>query len=189
MQITSFKISSDKSKMNLTIIDAVDVVSLRLWDHTTYKEFSDLIDLSDKLTGSSTENIEITPSDLGVNHFDGIYFIEAEDTTETSLEFTFELTKYKECATVKAVKVDPDDNCGSSSNKSFMNVVALYNSLELALEIRHINKILTLIETLDKYCTNKCQTCGDPVDDISSYENSNPDTITIIIDGGTSENK
>jgi C4-type Zn-finger protein len=42
---------------------------------------------------------------------------------------------------------------------------------------------------LDKYCTNECTTCGGKVEDVSSYENSNPDTIEIILDGGTAENK
>lgn len=185
MQITNLSISSDKSKINLTITDAASVVSLRLWDDTTYKDFGKLIDLASKLTGASTETIEITPSDIGITYFDGIYFVEAEDPTETSIEYTYELSKYQECITVKAAQTTSCTDCNNEKNKALNNVHALYRSLLMALDLRSINDMLSFIKTLDKYCTNTCQTCGQAVDDISSYENSNPDTIDIIVDGGS----
>lgn len=186
MQITKFEISSDKSKIDLTITDAADLVSLSLWDHKTYKDYSKLIDLSDKLTGSATENIEISPVDLGIAYFDGIYFIEAEDPTETFIDFTSELSRYKECAVVKKLEAITSscNSCNDTKNIEFQNVNSTIEILEYALDLRYINEILLLVETLDKYCTNKCNSCGKGTSDISSYENSNPDTIEIIVFGG-----
>ena len=57
--------------------------------------------------------------------------------------------------------------------------------LNYAIELRFINEMQIFITTLDKFCTEDCTTCGAEVDDISSYENSNPDTIDIIVDGGS----
>lgn len=170
--------------MNLTITDAADVISLRLWDHKTYKEFSSLIDLSSKLTGASTENIEITPSDLGLTYFDGIYFIEAEDNTETSLKYTYLLDKYDDCILVKVLENESCISCSDKQNTELQNINTLKTALVYALELGYINEMLRAIKVLDKYCTNECGSCKGTVDDISSYENSNPDTIDIIIDGG-----
>lgn len=189
MQITNFKISTDKTKINLTITDATSVISLRLWTNKTYKEFSELIDLSSKLTGSATENIEITPTDLGISYFDGIYYIEAEDPDETFIEFTYELSKYQECILIRAVQITGCIECLSEKDSILLNLSALYKSLIFALEKRMVNQMQLIIDTLDKFCVNKCTTCGGNVKDISDYENSNPDTINIIVDGGTSENK
>lgn len=189
MQITNFKISSDKSKIDLTITDAASVISLRMWDNTTYKDFTKLIDLSSKLTSSTTETIEIFPVDLGITEFNGIYYIEAEDPDQTSIEFTYQLNKYQECITIRALKLSACDDCLNEKDSILYNVRSLYESLLFAIDLRWVNEMQFLIEALDSICTNECTTCGGSIEDISSYENSNPDTINIIIDGGTSENK
>lgn len=185
MQITNFTISSDKSKLNLTITDAASVISLRLWSNKTYKDFSKLIDLSAKLTSSATENIEITPGDLGISYFDGIYYIEAEDPDETSLEFTYELSKYKECILVRSLQMSSCTECINQKDNILVNIDLLLSGLQYALDLRYVNEMQLIIDTLDKFCTNECTTCGGNVEDISDYENSNPDTIDIIVDGGS----
>ncbi|AGO48976.1 structural protein [Cellulophaga phage phi14:2] len=182
MKITSFEISSDKSKLSLTIGDAQDVISLRLWDNDTYKDFSKLIDLSDKLTGASTETIDIFPNDLNISSFSGIYFIEAEDITETSLEFTSILNKYEECVLNQSVLYDNCEECIEDLNLNILNINTMLTSLKMALELRFINEMLNIIKALDKYCTNNCSTCGQEID-ASDYENNNPDSINIILDG------
>lgn len=184
MQITYFKLSTDKTKIDLTITDAADVVSLSVWTDKTYKEFSKLIDLSGKLTGAATENIEIFPSDLGLSFFDGIYFIEAEDDTEASLEFTYELSKYKECILTKAINATTCKESLEKSNTTLLNIYTLYKSLEYSIDLRFINEMLLIIDSLNKYCIDPCTTCSGNTESINDYENSNPDTIEIIVDGG-----
>lgn len=183
MQITSLNIVDNI--MNLTITDAASVISLRLWDKDTYKDFTKLIDLSSKLTGADTENITIFTSDLNIEMFDGVYFIEAEDVTETSIEFTSQLNKYKECILLRSLKVDACVNCINEKDVILTNLNTIFKSLEFALDLRFIDDILLNIKTLDKYCVNDCQSCGSNIEDISSFENSNPDTINIIVDGGS----
>ncbi len=185
MQITSLTISSDKSKIDLVISDAADVTTLRLWTDQTYKEFSELIDLSSKLTGSITENIEIFPSDLGEAFFDGIYFVESEDNDETSIEFVAELTKYEECILVRSLQLTSCADCLNQKDVIFINMNGLLEVLHYAMNQRNVEVMISIINTLDKYCTEDCTGCGGEVNDVSSYENSNPDTIEIIVDGGS----
>ena len=84
MQITSFEISANRTQMNVIITDAASITSLKFWTEVTYKDYSLAIDLTSKLTASATENITITLSDIGLSYFDGVYFLEAEDTDEIS---------------------------------------------------------------------------------------------------------
>ena len=177
MQITSLKIASDKTKMDLTITDAASIISLRLWTNKTYKDFTKLIDLSSKLTSSATENIEITPADLGISNFDGIYYVEAEDPTETSIEYTQELSKYQECILLRTLKLTTCIDCLKEKDTILLNLSTLYKSLIFALERRMINQMQLLIGTLDKFCVNKCTTCSGNTKDVTDYENFNPDNL------------
>ena len=74
MQITLFKITDDKTQIDLTITDAASVTTLYVWTASTYKDYTLAIDLSSKLTASATENITIIPTDLSITEFDGLYF-------------------------------------------------------------------------------------------------------------------
>ena len=183
MQITSFTISSDKTQMDVTITDAAAVTALRFWDDTTYRDFSKFIDLSSKLTGAATENITITLSDLNLIEFDGVYFIEAEDPTETSLELTAELAKYRECVLSRSIQSSSCAECLTEKDLFLVNINALLKSLEYAIDLRFIEEIKILVASLDKYCTSDCLSCGASTEDTQPFQND-PD---LILDGGDSE--
>lgn len=161
MQITNFQISEDRSQIDLTIIDATNVSSLRFWSNVTYKDYSDAIDLSSKLTASATETITITLSDVGLVYFDGVYFLEAEDVSEISESITGDLTRYKECILNKLAEYSVCEECLQKENNSLLNAHALLTGLEDAIEVGFINEILLFINALDKYCSAECLTCGD----------------------------
>lgn len=160
MQITLFKISDDKTKIDLTITDAASVSTLFVWTASTYKDYSLAIDLSSKLTASATENIEITPTELGVAEFDGLYFIEATDPDEVSIEIEVETVKYKECILERVVELSLCDDCLKEQSSSLVNAHMLLTSLEDSVELNFPNESINLINALDKYCSNACKTCG-----------------------------
>lgn len=160
MQITSFSISADRTQMNVTITDAATLSSLKFWTNSTYKDFSLAIDLTSKLTASSTENITITLSDVDLSYFDGVYFLEAEDTDELSIAITSDLTKYKECIINKLAEYSVCDECLEKELNSLLNAHALLTSLEDAIEEGFINEIIIFITALNKFCSNQCLTCG-----------------------------
>jgi hypothetical protein len=160
MQISNLTISSDRKQINLTIIDAVSVTSLLLWDNLTYKNYSLAIDISSKLTGTATQNIVITLADLGISYFDGVYFIEAEGT-DISISAVADLTRYKECILTKVLAIAECSSCLKAFNNSIINSQILLLSLEAAVAEGFIDEIMLIIEALNKFCSDNCKSCGE----------------------------
>jgi hypothetical protein len=188
MEITSFAISDDNTQLDLTIEDAATVASLRLWTDETYKDFSQAIDLSAKLTGSATENIVITLADLGIPYFDGIYFIEAEDPDELALDYVADLTRFKECVLDRIMYLSTCNDCLLDEDIDLFNAYSFYKGLEYALELRLIDEIIALNDALNKYCTENCSICGkfSNVDSVTSEDSIGSSLVTLHIDGGSS---
>jgi len=186
MQISSFTINDDKTEMDVIISDAADLKSLRFWTDATYKNFAQAIDLSDKLTGAVTENITITLADIDKEYFDGIYFLEAEDTDEVSIEITQELTKYDECIANRVKYISTCNECLAEEDTDLLNAYALLRGIEKALSARFIDQILYFKKTLDKYCKSDCVTCGkySNVETNVSEDIIGSATLRIKLDGG-----
>lgn len=188
MEITSFNLSANKANLELEIIDAVDVSILRLWTDKTYKNFAEVIDLSAKLTGSYTETITITLSDVSEAYFDGLYFIEAKDTDETSSAITSELARFKECLMDKVLEFQTCDDCLTQENYSLLNAQASLQNLEYSIELKFPTESITLKKVLDAYCSNACRSCGDysnVTTTTGAKDTLNPDTVIVKVDGGT----
>lgn len=187
MKITAFSISSDRTELDLTISDAASVASLRLWTDKTFKNFSKALDLSAKLTGSVTEVITITLADLGILYFDGVYFIEAEDSDETSMEYVYTLSRYKECIVDRLMYISKCNECLKSENADLKNAFMFLTGLVYTLEDRYIDEMLTFITVLNTYCNNTCSTCGKYKNIVSSTgeDIQNPSGVTVILDGGS----
>lgn len=165
MIITLFEISADKTTLDVTISEASNVSVLRLWKDTNFKDYNLAIDLSSKLTGSATEQIQITLADLGETYFDGIYFLEAEDNSGTSLKITADLTKYEECILEKVILANLNSDCLTYNNVSVINAHSILNSLKYSISLNFVNEILKLNSMIKVYCSEDCKTCG-------NYKNS-----------------
>lgn len=174
MQITDFSISTDRTQIDVTITDASLLSSLRFWSDTTYKDYSKAVDLTSKLTASDTETITITLSDLGLSYFDGVYFLEAEDTSDISSAITQDLTRYKECILNKLTEYSVCDGCLEKEALSLLNAHALIIGVEDAISLGFINEILINLNALNKFCSNDCITCGqkDNVVDTNYYSSN-----------------
>lgn len=160
MQITLFKITDDKTQIDLTITDAASVTTLYVWTASTYKDYTLAIDLSSKLTASATENIIITPADLSITEFDGLYFVEAVDPDEVSIDIEVETAKYKECILEKVIALSLCSDCLTKENNSLNNAQTLLHALEYSVELDFPNEAINAINALDKFCDNACKSCG-----------------------------
>lgn len=160
MNITSFKVSQDKASLELVLDTASAATTLYLWTNKTYKTNGLEIDLSAKLDGTPSQNISITLADLALEYFDGIYFIEVSDGTNTDGDVTAELTRYKECILEKVLALKDCDNCLEIINPGIYNAQTLLYTLEKALEEKLPQEILHIVYGLDKFCTNSCNNCG-----------------------------
>lgn len=160
MQITQFKINNLRTEINLTISDAATVNTLLLFTNNTYKDYNQAIDLSSKLTGSTTENITITLADLNLPFFDGLYFVEVEDSDEISQAITSDLTRYKECIIEKISQLEICDDCSNKKAIATLNTHQVLISLEDAISQGFIEESFNFIKMLDKDCLNDCNSCG-----------------------------
>lgn len=173
--------------MDLVIIDAATVNTLYLWRDEDYKNAERKIDLSGKLTGAATENITLTPSDLEEIFFDGVYFIEAETDTQTSVGFAWNLVRYKECVIAYIGMLDRASNCGEcmvEKGDELINIHTLLTGLEYALDLRYVERILEYTRALDLLCKENCDGCGPAVTDNNSQD-YNAHEIDVYVDGGS----
>jgi len=185
MEISSIAINDAGTQIDLTITDAATVQSLRLWTDSTYKNFTQAIDLTSKLTGSATENISITLADISEAYFDGIYFVEAEDPNEASIDFTYNLTRYKECVVNRITYLSKCSTCILEEDSDLLSLSALLEGLQDALEIRFIDQILYFTDALNNYCEAECSTCGKFTNLTTGLADISDDGFTINIDGGS----
>lgn len=161
MTITSFKVLPDKTALELSLTDASTATTLSLWTNKTYKTVGLETDLSDKLNGAASQTITITLADLDLSSFDGVYFIDVVSPTETICGIVAETTRYKECILDKILESTSADTCLHYNYAEILNAHALYTTLDIALEMKLPQEILTIIFALDKFCTNACKGCGE----------------------------
>ncbi|MGK2864893.1 MAG: hypothetical protein ACSLE0_23375 [Chitinophagaceae bacterium] len=160
MQITQFEISADKTQMDITITDAATISALRLWKDFDYQDYDESIDLSGKLTASATEVIVVTLADISETSFDGVYFLQAEDPDEVSIDVTAELTVYKECILERVISANLGNKCLVEYNVETINAQSILKSLAYAIELKFIDEILKLLAMIQVYCSNECKSCG-----------------------------
>lgn len=160
MQITEFYINNDRTNLILTITDASTLTTLNLFTDETYKDYNEAIDLSSKLTGATVENITITLADIGESYFDGLYFIEAESPTEVYGALETDTTRYEECILNKIVALGICDECLKEHSTSLLNAQTALVGLKFASDSGFIEEAFNLIALLNKYCSNRCKTCG-----------------------------
>jgi hypothetical protein len=161
MTITSFKVLADKTALELILTDASTATTLSLWTNKTYKTVGLETDLSDKLNGAASQTITITLADLDLSSFDGVYFIDVVSPTETICGIAAETTRYKECILNKRLEYVGEDNCLEYNYPSILNAQSLLLTLDLALEMKLPQEILTIVYALDKFCTEDCKGCGE----------------------------
>ena len=154
--INTLQISSDRKTLTVDIItDSGAVFNIvNLWTEDTFKDSVKAIDLSSKLSGSNnTESFTITSSDLGIDVFDGLYFIEfGDDNDLLKLGSVAELTTYKKCLLY-------GEGCNSSEFNKLIYINAILNSLQSAIISGYNGEAIEFINTLKKFCTT-CSDCG-----------------------------
>lgn len=161
MQITTFEINNTRTAIDLTLTDALTVDKVYIFDNDSYKDYDKAVDVSDKLLGTATENLTITLSDLQIPEFSGLYFVEVITTDSKHYsDLVLDTVRYDECILDKLLELP---NCESCLNETSVTVTNSFNflaGLQIAVKNGFIQEALNIIRGLDKYCSNKCKTCG-----------------------------
>lgn len=161
--INSITISSDKKTMSISV-DAGSgnlMTGVNLWTETTFKDFDQAVDFDSKLAGNiQVESFTILASDLSLDTFDGLYFIEFEnDNNETNLGAIAELVEYKKCKLDKTLQYIYDADCSPSIKTEILNIHTFINATENAIDLAYYAKAIEIIESLKELCAADCETC------------------------------
>lgn len=170
MNISKFNLSDDGQFLDIEIQDSSEDVSLFLFTEDTYKNYDLATDLSDLVVGftvidgitfNGLDQIQLYPADLGIQYFDGIYYLEATDVDNISLASLAILTKYEECILDKVLAINTCDDCLKEQSIPLLNAQATLEGIKIALNQGFIQESVNLINNLKKYCSNSCKTCGE----------------------------
>lgn len=185
MRIDSVQISSDFTNLIVTITDASSANTLLFWNNDTYKDFTQSKDFSAKLDGTATQTVDISLSEINEPYFDGIYFFEAQSNTETSINYCYILTKYKECVLNGIMEMKGCDDCLEKMDNKVREMHSILMSLEYALQERFIDDAISIVKMMDKFCSKSCNTCGTYTFVNNDTIDENFETTTVILDGGS----
>lgn len=168
--INKLQISSDRLTMDVSVTTDASggtIDSINVWTESTFKDSTKAILLSQYITSSATEVFTIAASDLNISKFDGLYFIEFEDSENTlKLGAAAELTTYKKClldSTLEILSSDVNvlmgEGCNNSNFNKLIYVHTILNALQSAIISGYYGEAIDLINTLKKFCTT-CPDCG-----------------------------
>lgn len=173
-----------------TVVEENRIISLFLWTHNTFKNYSEALDITEYLNQTTNkENITIKAIDLGLESFEGLIFIEAEDNDEemseecstcsnVQLMILTNFNKFYKCIADELNKINLN-NCvsltdGSCCNPSIIDKVILMNltieGVKMNLSVGRYNVAVELMKKLNKLCRNcmsittntaHCTTCND----------------------------
>lgn len=164
--INIFKISGDGSKLELQVTTDVGqtITSVRIWNHETFKDYNLIIDVSNKLSGTSnSETIEIFPTDINTTLLDGIYFVEVLDSIgdNSKLGVAVDISRFMFCLSEYLCKVNIQ--CPSCDNELFKALtMKLYmDNLKYSLQLGNFTTAITYWKNLNKICKKACVECKD----------------------------
>ncbi len=167
--INTLQISVDRLSMSVSLTAEVGdlFTSVNLWTESTFKDYTQAIDFSSKLAGSTnTESFTILASDLNIPVFDGLYFLEfGDNAANLQLGSVAELTTYKKClldSTLEIlgsnVNVLKGEGCNNTDFNKVIYVNAILNALQAAMISGYYGEAIDLIAVLKKFCT-ECPDC------------------------------
>lgn len=169
-----------KINVNVSTTPGNNITQVLLWDSTTFKDYSQAIDLSNLLDGTTeVEDFAIHASQIGVEKFSGLYFIEftsnevivpndCENNMNTALGVVANLIQYHECVLDKIMNIEVkgckqielrNNECSEcSENLLFIN--ALLQSLYTSIKFGFYEEAIRIAQNLDELC-EICHTCPD----------------------------
>lgn len=164
--INIFKIANKGLELQLAVTTDVGatITTIRLWDQDSFKDYSKAEELSNLIVGdSNTETITITASSVNRQFFDGIYFIEIEDSNGgvSQLGVAVDLSRFMYCLMEYLCKINIQ--CASCDNELFKALtMKLYiDNLRSSLQLASFTTAITFWKNLNRSCKRQCVECRD----------------------------
>lgn len=176
IQINDFSIIDNGETMSIDIETSIGetITSVKLWKMDDFKNYASAINLDYKLVQSdNTETFNVTALELSLSTFEDIYFIEIEDSDDTTtIGITYNLLQYYACMLnyLQESEITDCDNCNNLTNKNIVVTISLLidsikNAISLGFYTHAVNNVNKLKKICGlKQCTNcnviTCNTCS-----------------------------
>lgn len=163
--LNTFNIQNDNQELHVSVTTSNSTItSVKLWNSVTFQDPALSTNLNYKLEQTSnTETFVVLASELNLQTFNDLYFIEVTDNEgEKILAVTYNFSKFNKCL-LNAFYEDFNTIC-LTCDSSFINdkVLTIGLSLELlekALNEGYITQSLSIYNSLIKLCS--LQSCDD----------------------------
>ena len=176
--INNLQIQNNSSELLLNVKTETGslITSIMLWNDSTFKDYNQAIDLTYKLVQSNNEeSILVTNTELNINSFDGIWFVEILDNyipedncdefTDPAIGITYNLLSYYRCLLNKFYESqkNPCKDCKNSLIDDMVLAVSLsIDIIEKSIESGFYFEAIETLKKLKKFCDiTKCKNCGE----------------------------
>lgn len=172
--INEFKIIDNGSKLSIKLEtdSSYFIESILIWDMYNFKDYSLATDLSYKIEGDNNiEEFEVDASELDLQIFKDIYFIEVRSTAPIeqcpsclipALGITYDLSEYYTCL-INFLNSKFNDCLTCEKNEYIdiiININLLIDSIKNCIEVGYYLQAISFIEQLKKICSlKKCTNC------------------------------
>lgn len=174
--INLLQIAEDQQSINVSVSTNVGdtITSVKYWSRSTYKDYSQALDLTSKLLGTSNQEVfSITLSDVGEDLFDDVYFVEFTSSNtdiacptcpgNTLLGIAAIFSKYQKCLLNKVLQEYDSFNYEELKNcNNINNTFILLENVKISFQSGYYTEGILLLNILDKLCTGtNCTSCQD----------------------------
>ena len=176
--INNLQIQNNGSELLLDVETEVGslITSVLLWNENTFKDYTQSIILTSKLTQlSNQESFVVTASELTITSFDGIWFVEILDNyipedncdefTDPAIGITYNLLSYYKCLLNKFYESqkNPCKDCKNSLVDDMVLAISLtIDIIEKSIEAGFYFEAIQTLKKLKKFCDiTKCKNCSE----------------------------
>ncbi len=171
-----FKISPDGKKLRVAVKpdSGATLTSIKLWTEKNYKSSSDFHNFSElvnNLGPSQGLTFTISPEEVGKGKFDGLYFIEVQDSMGSStpcsgcqgpaIGVATDFTRFSFCLLEYLCGIDPQCvSCDIELHKAL--TMKLYiDGLRNSIQLGKFTTAITFWKNLNRACKSECVECQD----------------------------
>jgi len=176
--INTASISNNGLNLNINIStgNSFIISSAKLWTENTFKDYSKAVNINFKLSQTSNNEVFIlSASEVNLDNFNGIYFLEFETNEPNNDECTTcqnpvlvvvtNLNQYYRCMTELILKANICDNnlfskevCDDSYVNKALTINLLLETITQCLELGQFIEAIDTIKNIKKLCDN-CTNC------------------------------
>ncbi len=174
--INILQINPSTGMLNVSVGTSVGntISSVNLWSENTFKDYTKSIPLNAKLLGvNNLEVFSVDPKELGLEKFNGIYFLEFTTTdVETAacsecsgnmlLGVVADLGDYQECLldSVLDIQYDTSDVVNNNQLADVFNIKVTLDAICTSIRFGYYQEAIDMIKILKKLCKDKTTCCG-----------------------------